>query len=168
MTRVHSWTPLVAVTPEIQSDNHIFAKLVLVDVNDLTRRRMHHSDILVGLDIDELSVIHAAYLDEVWLERQNVWLVNGERLRRSFPLDFPVIECSPSVPVDKKCKIGIAEEEGLVEALDVNRLQVFLEGDEVKRGVSLIQQRLSDQRVQCDDFKTSSASNTERGAQKVH
>ena len=66
----------------------------------------------------------------------------------------------------KKCHVP--EKEVRVEPFDVYGLQVLFHGNEVERGVRLVQQRLGNKCVERDDLKAASASNTECSSQKVY
>lgn len=98
----------------------------------LSCARMQHPDILSSHNVDQLARLDVTYFDKARLERQNIWVAEGEGLGCAFPLDLPVGSCSPAVAVDEKAEIGVVEEELAVETFDVDGPNVFLAGDEIK------------------------------------
>ena len=70
--------------------------------------------------------------------------------------------------VDEEGKVAITKQEVSIDALNVYWLQVLLERDEIERGIGLIEQWLRNQSVECDDFESARATDTERGAKEVN
>ena len=83
-----------------------------------------------------------ANLDETRLEGQDVGITESKSLRVSFPLNLPVGTRSPAVPVDEEAEVGVVEQKLAIETLDVDRPDILAPSDKVKRGVSLVEQRL--------------------------
>ena len=88
--------------------------------------------------MNQFTRLNVSYLNEIRLKCQNVGVVECKSLRRSFPLNLPVLSRSPSVPVDEEREVRVVKEELAVQTLYVDRLDVLLSCDEVQRGIGLI------------------------------
>ena len=103
---------------------------------------MKHSDILARHYMDQFARFHVPYLNKSRLKCKHIGVVECKGLRCTLPFDLPVRSCSPAIAVDKKTEVGIVEKEFAVQTLNVNRFNILFAGDEVERGVGLVQKSL--------------------------
>ena len=86
---------------------------------------MQHPHILPRHDMNQLARLNMPYLDKVRFESKNIRIIQSKCLRCSFPLDLPILPCSPAIPIDKEAEVGIVEKEFAVQSLDVDGLDVL-------------------------------------------
>lgn len=103
---------------------------------------MQHPHILRRQNINQHPCIHIPNLNKIRFKRQDIRLEYRKRLRVPLPRNLPLWEGAPTVAVDKEGEVRVAEQEITVDALDVDGADVFFEGDEVERGVGLVEERL--------------------------
>lgn len=89
--------------------------------------------------MNQFTRLNVPNLNEAGLERKDIRIIQRKRLRCSFPGDFPVLSCTPSIPIDEEAEVGIIEKEFSIEALDMDRFDVFSSSDEIKRGIGLVE-----------------------------
>ena len=88
--------------------------------------------------MNQFARLNVSYLNEIRFESQDVGVVECESLRRSFPLNLPVLSRSPPVAIDKEGEVGVVEEELAVQTLYVDRFDILLSCDKVQGSVSLV------------------------------
>lgn len=89
--------------------------------------------------MNQFTRLNVSYLNEVWLERQYVRVVECEGLRSALPLNLPVLSSTPAIPVDEKAEVRVVEKELSVHSLDVDWSHVLFACDEVQGSIRLIQ-----------------------------
>jgi hypothetical protein len=109
---------------------------------------MKHPQVLARHYVDELTGLDVSDLDEIWLERKDIRVIQRECLRCAFPLDSPVLPCSPAVAIDEEGEFRVIEQELAVQTLYVNRLDVLSPSNKVERCVRLVKQRLTLSRLE--------------------
>ena len=92
---------------------------------------MQHPNILPRHDVNQLARLNVPNLDERWLERKDVWIVECECLWRSLPLDLPILSCSPAIPIDEEAEVRVVEKELAVQAFNMYRSDVLFPRHEV-------------------------------------
>ena len=108
----------------------------------LSRRRMQHSNIPPRQDMHARAGFHMPNLNEAGFKCKNVGVRQSKRGRLSLPRDFPIRPGSPSVSIDKKGEIRVAEEKFAIESLNVDRLGVLFACNEIEGGIGLVKERL--------------------------
>ena len=131
------------------------------------RTAVKHPYVLVWHNM-HCSVLNVSKLDKVCLKSKNPWVAEREADRGALPVDAPLRPCSPAVTVDEERELRVVEEELAVESLDVDRLNILLARDKVKRRVGLIEQGLCLECFQGDDFEAASTSDTKLRLEEVH
>ena len=99
--------------------------------------------------------------NETRLKGQDIRRANGKAMRIAFPIDPPFRLRSPTVPVNKEAEVRVAQQEFGLDTLDVDWLDELFAADEVVRRVGLVEQGLSLQGLQVDDFEALGTSNTQ-------
>ena len=133
----------------------------------LPRAGMQHPHIFRRQNVHQRPRVHIPDLDEIGLEREDIRLEDGKGLRVALPCDEPLGEGAPAVPVHKEGEVRVAQQEVAVDALDVDRAQALLGGDEVERGVGLVEKRLGNERVESHDFEAPRAADAQGGAEEM-
>ena len=128
---------------------------------------MQHANILRRQNMHTSARLDMANLDEARLERQNIRVRQGERLRLSLPGDPPIGPCAPAVAVDEEGEIGVIEQELAVQTLDMDGFGLLLARNKVQRGIGLIEQRLGLERLETDDLEAAGAGDAQLGFEEV-
>jgi hypothetical protein len=128
---------------------------------------MQEPNILPRHNMNQLTRLDMSNLNETWLERQYVRVVQREALRRTFPLDLPVRARTPAISIDEEAEIRIVEQELPIQTFYVNGLYALLARDEIKGGVGLIEEGLAFSCFEGHDFEALGTADTERTAQVV-
>ena len=129
---------------------------------------MQHPYVLAGHNVNQFTGLDVPNFDETRLERQNVWIIQRESLRRAFPCDLPIRSRTPAVAVNEKAEVGIVEEELPIQTFYVDGSDILLTCDEVERRIGLVEQGLSLGGFQRDDFEAFGTSDTKSRAEVVH
>lgn len=120
---------------------------------------MKHPQVLTSHNVNELARLNMSYFDKIWLERQNVGVVESKCLGCALPLNPPVLSCSPTVSIDEERELGVVEQEFSIQPLYVDGLDIFSSRHKVQGCVGLIEQRLALRGLKRDDFEATSTAN---------
>lgn len=129
---------------------------------------MQHANILTRHDVNQLTRLNVSDLDEVRFKGKYIRIRQCEGIGVALPRNLPVRPRAPSVAVDKEGEIAVVEKEFSVHPFNVDRLDVLLPGNEIKRRIGLIQKRLTFRRFKTDNLKPSSTANAQRRTKEVN
>lgn len=93
--------------------------------------------------MDQFTGFNVSDLDKARLKGEDVGVVQRKCLRCSFPLNLPILSCSPSITIDEETKVRVVEQELAIQSLDVDWLYVLFARHKVERGIGLVEERLS-------------------------
>lgn len=122
---------------------------------------MQHPHVLGSDDVDQYASVQVPDFDETRFKGQDVRLENCKCLRITLPGYLPIWERSPTMAIDEKRKVGVTEEEVLVDAFDINWTNILFHRHKVKGCIGLVKQRLCVEVVQVDNLKPSGTANTQ-------
>jgi hypothetical protein len=91
----------------------------------LPSTRMQKPDVLPSHDMNQFARLDVSDLDEAWLKRQDIWVIQRKTLWCTLPLNLPIRPCTPAISVDEETEVGIIEQELPIQTFYVNGLHAF-------------------------------------------